>query len=753
MRKCLAKTITSVAVIAATAAQLSAFSVSAAEIGAEAGNYPRISITTKAGNGNELEKADDYVKATIKVVSPADASGDYSVLEETGKIKVRGNSTARAEKKPFNIKFDKKQNVLDMGKGKKWCLLANCFDPSLVRNYTAFEIAHELGLDYTPDCKFAELWLDGTYKGCYLVTDPIESGSNRIEIDTDADDFMVEYEAYRVEDLMAYVTTDDGSMRFSVSEPEMPDPADYKENEQEQYYTDKDAYDLKVNNISVIMNNVTETIKNGSYEEMCEVIDMESFVDYYVLNEIMKTCDFGWSSVNFYYSDGKLHAGPAWDFDLSSGNTNPEYPSLVETESEIAYTQNFTDFETNSSSEGLYAAGYNFYKYLTANDDFMNDVKTVFVEEQEYIRNLTADGGKLDQIYAENKEMFENNFAAVEEGGAGWVASKAYASTMRVPDATFEENFTFFKNWIADRNDWLFDTWIGHEFGEDGNCIHCGISKDDCSIAGHKYDGGSCTVCGKESPDQNKMLFTEGMTYGKIYDLKDYDFAHISGVKVKFKNDISNDFTGAVVLGNYAYSESINNSTCSGNTFEFSFNNLALWRAPDTISVYRWAGEDPVIESIEFIYTEDPAIPDDGVQITASEDGSFDISALDPETVESVTIVLKEEVYNGGGQIVFDNWSNSSFNITRASGRAFTVDVRNVSGRFNINLWGDSAEVEKVIVHQNIPEVIAEPEPEVIVEPVPDPIPEVIVEPEPEITVPEPLPEPDPEPVIIYELL
>ena len=118
MRKCLAKTITSVAVIAATAAQLSAFSVSAAETGAEAGNFPRISITTKAGNGNELEKADDYVKATIKVVSPADASGDYSVLEETGKIKVRGNSTARAEKKPFNIKLDKKQNVLDMGKGK-----------------------------------------------------------------------------------------------------------------------------------------------------------------------------------------------------------------------------------------------------------------------------------------------------------------------------------------------------------------------------------------------------------------------------------------------------------------------------------------------------------------------------------------------------------------------------------------------------------------------------------------------------------
>ncbi len=695
MKKRFSKTIASVAVIAATAVQLSAISASASETSNEAGKYPRICITTKAGNGNELVKADDYVKASIKVVSPMDESGNYSIIENTGKIKVRGNSTARAEKKPFNIKFDEKQNVLEMGKGKKWCLLANCFDPSLARNYTAFEIAHELGLEYTPDYRFAELWLDGTYKGSYLITDPIESGKNRIEIDTDADDFMVEYEAYRDEDLMAYVTTDDGNLRFSVSEPEMPDPADYKENEIEQYNADMKAYDLKVSNISAIMTNVTETIKNGTYEEMCEVIDMESFVDYYVLNEIMKTCDFGWSSVNFYYSDGKLHAGPTWDYDLSSGNTNPEYPSLVNTESEIAYTQYFTDFTTNSSSEGLYAARYNFYKYLTANEDFMNDVKTVFLEEQDYIRDLTADGGKLDKLYADNKEMFENNFTPVEEGGAGWVASKVYSDTMRTPDATFEDNFNFFKNWIADRNDWLYDTWIGHEFNDEGICIHCGISKDDCSVAGHKYDGGNCTVCGEKRPYQNKMLFTDNMTYGKIYDLKDYDFAHISGVKLKFKNNISNDFTGAVVLGNYTYSESINSTTCSGNTFEFSFDNLGLWRAPDTITVYRWAGEDPEIEEIEFTYTEDTAIPEDGFVIAPSDNGSFEISNTD---IKSVTIVLKEEVYSGGGQIVFDNWSSSSFNITRANGRAVTVDVSNASGRFNINLWGDPAEIEYVIV-------------------------------------------------------
>ncbi|MBP0978544.1 MAG: CotH kinase family protein, partial [Oscillospiraceae bacterium] len=457
MRKKLVKAVTSIAVIAAAAAQLSALTVSAAETQYEAGKYARIYIDTEQGNGNQIEKADGYQKSAITVVSPAEEGKSYT---EKGKMKVRGNSTGRAEKKPFNIKLDKKQDVLGMGKSKKWCLLANCFDPSLMRNYTAFEIARELGLQYTPDCRFAELWVDGVYKGSYLVTDPIESGSTSIDIDTDAEDFMIEFEAYRDEELVTYVTSDEGNLRFAISEPEMPDPADYKEEEMEQYYADEEAYELRAADISAIVNNVTDTIKNGTYEEMCEVIDMESFVDFYLLNEIMKTCDFGWSSVNFYYtaSDGKLHAGPAWDFDLSSGNTNPDYPSLVTDESEIAYTQYFTDFASNPASEGLYAANYNFYQYLTANEEFMNEVKTEFLEKQDAINALISEGGKIDQVCDEYREMFENNFTPADDDGAGWIASKSYAQTMRIPDDTFAENYAFFKNWLAERTSWLYET-------------------------------------------------------------------------------------------------------------------------------------------------------------------------------------------------------------------------------------------------------------------------------------------------------
>ncbi|MBQ1538758.1 MAG: CotH kinase family protein, partial [Ruminococcus sp.] len=102
---------------------------------------PRVYITTADGTGNTLVKENGYVIADIKVV---DKNG--SVVEGNGQVKVRGNTTAKGEKKPFTVKFEKKKNVAGMGGNKKWALLADNFDPTLLRNYVAFELAEELGL-------------------------------------------------------------------------------------------------------------------------------------------------------------------------------------------------------------------------------------------------------------------------------------------------------------------------------------------------------------------------------------------------------------------------------------------------------------------------------------------------------------------------------------------------------------------------------------------------------------------------------
>ena len=126
------KKIISLLLCAAVFAGLFCIQVNAAENGeAENGELtvPRVYVTTDEGNGNSIVKADGYVGANIKIEDV-----DGSVLEDKASFKVRGNSTALAEKKPFTFKFSKKKDVLGMGKGKKWALLANCFDPTLMRN-------------------------------------------------------------------------------------------------------------------------------------------------------------------------------------------------------------------------------------------------------------------------------------------------------------------------------------------------------------------------------------------------------------------------------------------------------------------------------------------------------------------------------------------------------------------------------------------------------------------------------------------
>lgn len=417
--------------------------------------FNKIVVTTKDGNGNTIEKADGYQKASFVFTA-----ADGTVLEQTGKIKVRGNSTSKAEKKPFNIKLDSKEDIFGMGKGKKWCLLANCFDPTLLRNYLAFNFAAELGLSFTSESRFIELYVDGVFKGCYLITEPVETGKTRIDIDPEATDaFLIEYESYRDEDLVAYITADEDTLRWAISEPEMPDPSDYDNKEKdEQYIADKAAYDKRVEEISAIINNIVEILKKGDITEIRKVIDLESFAAYYVLNEFFKTCDFNWSSVYFYYQNGKLYAGPAWDYDLSTGNMNPEYPSLIDydnNEEEREYVTKYSNFYFGGEPEYVFASYCNIYFYLCQNEDFMKRVGKLYESKQDYIKNLYAEAGMIDTLCKDYAELFEENFTGIEAGGAGWDVSKAYADTMRVPDATYEENVKFLSDWLSARNEWL----------------------------------------------------------------------------------------------------------------------------------------------------------------------------------------------------------------------------------------------------------------------------------------------------------
>lgn len=380
---------------------------------------PRVVVTTADGNGTTLQKADGYVDASITITDT-----DGSRLSGDVQFKVRGNTTAMesVKKKAYTFKFPKKQEVLSMGKGKKWVLIANAFDPTQLRYYIAIGISHHLGLEYTSEQRFVEVWVDGSFRGLYTMMEPVQEGKDRVNIDIESNDgmndFLIEYERLNNEADVTYFTTN--GLRFAVKEPEEP-------NEEQLAY------------ISGIVDDTVNTIRNGSQEEIAEKIDITSFVKYYLLNEFCKTYDFDTTSVFYYYQNGKLHAGPAWDYDLSTGNTNI---NLQSKRCRDAYYPN-----------GVFA-DKQLFSYLYKYSWFQEEVRRAFCDNYLYLKSISADGGLMDELRTTYSDAITRNFTLTE-----WGYGKAWINIQKTPFKTYAENFDYLKNWLADRCVWLRDSY------------------------------------------------------------------------------------------------------------------------------------------------------------------------------------------------------------------------------------------------------------------------------------------------------
>lgn len=379
-----------------------------------------ITVTQEGVSGITLSKAQGYVAATIEIIDPTGES--KTLLDEGATIKVRGNTTALGAKRPYNIKLSSKQNVLGMGKGKKWCLLANMYDKSLMRNRLAFDFARALGMQYTPDCRMVDVWVDGQYRGSYMLCEPVEAKENRVEINPENGDYLLEREASRYEEGATYIVTNRYQLRFVMGEPE----------------------ELTAEQKTDLMNKLDQVetaIATKNLDTIKQYIDVQSFVDMYIVEEFFKNVDADYSSVRFYFKDGTLYAGPVWDYDLSSGNC-----------SKTDYYNYNNLGGSGKSSEGFYADNSIWYRYLFQCEAFKTLVKQRYVEVQPQIVNLYADNSlgknQMDCILEECAASFAANWKV-------WNVASKDSSAERIPDKTFEENVQYLRTWLAERNSWM----------------------------------------------------------------------------------------------------------------------------------------------------------------------------------------------------------------------------------------------------------------------------------------------------------
>ncbi len=221
-----------------------------------------------------------------------------------GKIgfKGRGNYTWTLDKKPYRISFDEKTKILDLPLAKKFVLLANHADDSLLKNDFTYSVAKRMNLNYSFTGEFVDLYIDKHYIGNYYVTPKIDIAKEIVDLKDD-NALLVELDNNYYEDEEKYFTS-----KILNDHIVLKDSNSKKEDNSFKVFEDK-------------YNIVEECIINQDYYCLEDNIDIDSFIKYYIISEFSENPDSLRSSL-FMYMDGlddKIHIGPIWDFDIAYG--------------------------------------------------------------------------------------------------------------------------------------------------------------------------------------------------------------------------------------------------------------------------------------------------------------------------------------------------------------------------------------------------------------------------------------------------
>ena len=286
---------------------------------------PTVYVDTEGGK--PVNSKDVFVKASVKIRG----NDRYEGLAATScEIRGRGNTTWTWPKKPYLIKLDEKQHIFGMHKHKRWVLLANFMDRTLMRNLVSMKVASMTKLAWTPGCVPVELVLNGQHLGSYLLIEQVRVDNHRVNItEMTKDDntgtaltggYLLELD-FHFDNKVQWVDPHGHNNQWSGGIPfgvKYPDPDDLTP--QQLNYIKQYVYDA------------AEALYGKDFKDPDKGwrawIDEDSFIDYWIVFEVMGNHELGNPGSVFMHKDrgGKLVAGPCWDFDwgVLSYNTSPQ---------------------------------------------------------------------------------------------------------------------------------------------------------------------------------------------------------------------------------------------------------------------------------------------------------------------------------------------------------------------------------------------------------------------------------------------
>ncbi|MBE5802326.1 MAG: hypothetical protein E7319_08575 [Clostridiales bacterium] len=423
-------------------------------------------------------KSDPITDASLLMI---DAEGEAVYDDELRELRGRGNTTWEwGVKKAYQIKLEKKTDLLQSrnpaNKERTWILLAESFDCSLVHNTVCLSLGHALELEGTPEFRPVDLYYDGEYRGYYLLTEKVNVKPGRLpirELDGEIEEIypsIADSERYPVADDV----TDIGKIRyvsgldvsFGQSGAYLVELDLYGGWDSESQFATKSEIEYEIRSpeyasredvvyVQRLMNELEETALAGgvhpvSGKRLEECIDIDSLARFLLVNQFAKTCDFGYTSTNFYLPEGstQFKAGPLWDFDIAFAmrDTRP-YEGGVE-----GYVPQerwiWAVMDVPVVQEAMQRI------YFEEMEPLISDVLLAQGDaEQKGLRSLES----YLMLTESSRRM---NYDLWELGGEYRNINKETLYP------TFEENWEYFVNYVKGRHEWLnwdMALWSGNE--------------------------------------------------------------------------------------------------------------------------------------------------------------------------------------------------------------------------------------------------------------------------------------------------
>lgn len=371
------------------------------------GNIPTLYIETNP-YVDEVTSKEVYLDATLKYEPYGDGT---EKLEQKVSIKGRGNSSWDHPKKPYRLKFDKKQSLAGLNKAKSFVLLSNFIDNTLMRNAVAMKIAELLDMPYYNKIVPVNLVFNGQQRGNYMLTNKVGINSGSVDIDEN-EGILWELDTYFDEEFKFH--SEHFNLPCMVKDPdfhEITDNSDEAISEIWNYWKN----DLE---------NAFELVENGDWRS---AFDEEQLIKYFIVQDIVNNRELEHpKSLYLYKTDknGKYNFGPCWDYDWALGYR--------------------FDFNTPIFSKNT--PGYRFFINIFQDETFLISFKEMFTKFCEQ---------SLNELMT-----YINDYAKLIRDSA-MADSLIWPQDHNVPDFQswntkyFDENVKNLKEWIINRIEFI----------------------------------------------------------------------------------------------------------------------------------------------------------------------------------------------------------------------------------------------------------------------------------------------------------